>query len=32
LARFRQQVEAGQLDSKAPLLLTALANDAEVMG
>lgn len=31
LAQLRERLEAGQLDSKAPLLLTALANDTELM-
>ena len=30
LAQFRQRIEAGQLDHKAPLMLAALAKDVEV--
>ncbi len=31
LAAFRQRVEAGQLDGKAPLMLVALGDDADVV-
>jgi hypothetical protein len=31
LAQFRQRVEAGELDQNAPLMLTALADDGEVL-